>query len=120
MNILVDLGRSGFRVTNGEKANYFRRLLSISGVLGSSLVRLGKIGPAKVIGEKRTGPALNPLKGSSARLPHPAQRCNLPAILIPLFSTNSMLFPGKKALLPPKNYLPETALPQLVGQTPER
>ena len=37
------------------------------------LVDLRKVGLltiSEVIGEKRTGPALNPLKGSSARLPH--------------------------------------------------
>ena len=31
-------------------------------------------------GEWRTGPALNPLKGSSARLPHHFRVCNLRAI----------------------------------------
>jgi hypothetical protein len=31
-------------------------------------------------GESRTGPALNPLKGSSARLPHCQKECMLSAI----------------------------------------
>jgi hypothetical protein len=35
----------------------------------------------KCRGEERTGPALNPLKGSSARLPHCPRGCNLQAIL---------------------------------------
>jgi len=37
-------------------------------------------------GEKRTGPALNPLKGSSARLPHWLYHC------IPQANTNSFVF----------------------------
>ncbi len=68
----------------------------------------------KCRGEKRTGPALNPLKGSSARLPHLPKNCNLAATTTSLFSIHSKLFPGKKALLPPKNYLPTGAFLALV------
>jgi hypothetical protein len=65
-------GPEGFRVAVGESA-----------VLGLAT------NLKKKKGEKRTGPALNPLKGSSARLPHALEKCNLRAILNP-FIFNGM------------------------------
>src|SRR6202051_3683400 len=56
-------------------------------------------------GEKRTGPALNPLKGSSARLPHCLYYC------IPEAKTNSFVFiflslDGRVKMLYPRENLP--------------
>src|SRR5438552_1451893 len=56
----------------GGKTSHLRDVLEPSEVLssGSLVIRRGQSAhaPGKANGEKRTGPALNPLKGSSARL----------------------------------------------------
>jgi len=56
-------------------------------------------------GEKRTGPALNPLKGSSARLPHCRNQCSSQA------KTNSFVFnflslDSRVKMLYPREILP--------------
>ncbi len=63
------------------------------------------------MGEKRTGPALNPLKGSSARLPPPRLRTAPSSpLLIRLFPTHSTLFPSKKNPTPRKITCPKRRL----------
>src|SRR5215469_4189704 len=82
--------------------------------LGEAQEKLIRSNRRNRIGEKRTGPALNPLKGSSARLPPPYLRSATSSpLLIRLFSIHSNLFLGKKSPTPPKNYHPASPIKQL-------
>jgi hypothetical protein len=59
-------------------------------------------------GEWRTGPALNPLKGSSVRLPHAQEECNLYAIPnFFVFNRVELHFQVKKLYLPGKFTCPQ-------------
>ena len=54
-------------------------------------------------GDERTGPALNPLKGSSARVPHSRKGANQTPYLTPAFSSYCCLNP-RKNVTPPPNF----------------
>jgi hypothetical protein len=67
-------------------------------------------------GESRTGPALNPLKGSSARLPHQLLGCKPYAITKSfIFSELASEFRVKKLYLPGKITCPSDRRQKLVG-----
>ena len=53
----------------GSTLSYANRMADTSGKVEFSLRVWGMVGGGSGEGEVRTGPALNPLKGSSARLP---------------------------------------------------
>ena len=57
-----------------------------------------------VKGDKRTGPALNPLKGSSARVPRSPTGANLTPFLTLLVSTHCHSKPRKNVVPPAKIY----------------